>query len=311
MNDSPRVAAASKALILQAASELSYRPNLAARNLASHRTGTIGVLLNDLHNPFVADVFDGLHAAAEDLDQKLLLTTGRNIAAGEREAIESMISHRVDGVILVGPRVSSGEIGRIANVVPTVVVGRTVRSPRVDCVANNDADGAWIAVDHLVSLGHESIVHIDGGDGAGARARRSGFEKAAQMFGVSAEVIRGDYTEEAGRSGARTLLRRRRLPTAVFGANDLVAIGALDAFLDAGHRVPEDVSVIGYDNSALARMSRLSLSSIDQSPGALGRSAVELLLSRGAGRTEQIIELITPALVHRRTTAHPRADPAA
>jgi DNA-binding LacI/PurR family transcriptional regulator len=305
LNDSPRVAAASKELILRAAADIGYRPNLAARNLASHRTGTVGVLLNDLHNPFYADVYDGLAAAADDADFKLLLTTGRNQSTDERAAINSMIEHRVDGVILVGPRVPTAEISAVAKALPTVLIGRTVRDAAVDCVTNHEAEGARIAVEHLVSLGHKTIVHIDGGGGAGAAARRAGFEWAGQSLGVHTEVVSGEYTEAAGVLGARRLLRRRSLPTAVFGANDLVAIGALDAFLDAGLRVPEDVSVLGYDNSAIARMSRVSLSSIDQSTERLGGVAIDLLRTRLAGRTEQGTELVTPTLIQRRTTAPP------
>jgi DNA-binding LacI/PurR family transcriptional regulator len=309
LNDSPRVAPASRELILRAAAEIGYRPNLAARNLASHRTGTVGVLLNDLHNPYFADVFDGLAAAAADANLKLLLTTGRNLVADELKAINSMLEHRVDGVILVGARVATSEISAVAKTLPTVLIGRTVRNQAVDCVTNNEAEGARIAVEHLVSLGHRTIVHIDGGGGAGAAARRAGFQRAGQVLGVHTEVVSGEYTEAAGILGAKKLLRRRSLPTAVFGANDLVAIGALDAFLDAGLRVPEDVSVLGYDNSAIARMSRVSLTSIDQSAERLGGVAIDLLRSRLAGRIEQGMELVTPTLIRRRTTAPPHHRP--
>lgn len=307
LNDSPRVADTSKAAILAAAQALGYRPNLAARNLASHRTSTIGVLLNDLHNPFFAEVFDGIAAAASDVDQKLLLTTGLNVSSGERRAINSMIEHRVDGIILVGTRIASAEIARIAQAVPTVILGRTVRDQRVDCVTNHDAEGARIAVEHLVALGHNDIAHIDGGAGAGAAARRGGFEKACREHGLERfEVVSGDYTEQAGVDGARRLTsKRRRRPSAIFGANDLVAIGALDTLIEAGLRVPEDLSVIGYDNSPIARLSRLSLTSVDQSTQRLGRVAIDLLRSRIDGRREQRIELVTPTLVVRRTTAPP------
>ncbi len=304
LNDSPRVADVSKAAILAAADELGYRPNLAARNLARQKTGTLGVLLNDLHNPFFAEVFDGLAAAASEIDQKLLLTTGRNDSRLERQAIDSMIEHRVDGIILVGTRILSSEIAHIAKSIATVVLGRMVRAIEVDCVTNHDSEGARIAVEHLVTLGHRSIAHIDGGTGAGAAARRAGFERTCRQLDVEQfEVIAGDYTEHAGVNGTKRLLARKQRPTAIFGANDLVAIGVLDTLVEAGLRVPEDVAVIGYDNSPLARLSRLSLSSIDQSTDILGRVAVDLLVSRIEGRTEQRVEQVTPTLIARRTTA--------
>ena len=317
LNDSPRVAPRSKALILEAAASLDYRPNLAARNLASHRTGTIGVMLNDLHNPYYVDVFDGVSAAATESEKSLLLTTGRNQIAGEREAISSMLAHRVDGIILVGPLTASSEISRLAQSVPVVLVGRTVRDPLVDCVANHEAEGAAIAVAHLVSLGHRRIAHIDGGSGAGAGARRTGFERAVKALGVGTdcEVIPGDYTEAAGIRAAMRILKRKNRPTALFCANDLVAIGAMDTFAAADIRTPEDISVIGYDNSMLARLSRISLTSIDQSTQLLGRVAVDLLTHRletsvvvsgdatgSAAARSQRIELVTPTLIARRTT---------
>jgi DNA-binding LacI/PurR family transcriptional regulator len=316
LNDSPRVAAASKALILEAAASLDYRPNLAARNLASHRTGTIGVMLNDLHNPYYVDVFDGVSAAATDAEKSLLLTTGRNQIAGEREAIASMLAHRVDGIVLVGPLIPTAEISRLAESVPVVLVGRTVRDQRVDCVANHEAEGAAIAVGHLVALGHRRIAHVDGGSGAGAAERRTGFERAVKNFGIDAhcEVIPGDYTEAAGTSAATRILKRKARPTALFCANDLVAIGAMDTFAAADVRTPEDISVIGYDNSMLARLSRISLTSIDQSTQLLGRVAVDLLNQRLATASNtgtdvvgksQRVELVTPTLITRRTTAPP------
>jgi DNA-binding LacI/PurR family transcriptional regulator len=316
LNDSPRVAAASKKLILEAAASLDYRPNLAARNLASHRTGTIGVMLNDLHNPYYVDVFDGVSAAATEAEKSLLLTTGRNQISGEREAIASMLAHRVDGIVLVGPLIPTSEISRLADAVPVVLVGRTVRDVRIDCVANHEAEGAAIAVGHLVSLGHRRIAHIDGGNGAGASARRTGFERAVKALGIDAqcEVIPGDYTEAAGTSAATRILKRKTQPTALFCANDLVAIGAMDTFAAADVRTPEDISVIGYDNSMLARLSRIALTSIDQSTQLLGRVAVHLLNQRieiqqnsspsSIGKSQRI-ELVTPTLIARRTTASP------
>jgi DNA-binding LacI/PurR family transcriptional regulator len=316
LNDSPRVAATSKALILEAAASLDYRPNLAARNLASHRTGTIGVMLNDLHNPYYVDVFDGLSAAATEANKSLLLTTGRNQMAGEREAIASMLAHRVDGIVLVGPMIPSAEISRLAESVPVVLVGRTVRDGRVDCVANHEAEGAAIAVGHLVGLGHRRIAHVDGGSGAGASARRTGFERAIKALGISSdsEVIPGDYTEAAGINAATRILKRKTRPTALFCANDLVAIGAMDTFASADARIPEDISVIGYDNSMLARLSRVALTSIDQSTQLLGRVALDLLnrqlesppsSSADPVSRSQRVELVTPTLVERRTTAPP------
>jgi DNA-binding LacI/PurR family transcriptional regulator len=302
LRGSTRVAQSTSTTIWAAANELGYKPNLAARNLASHRTATLGVLLNDLHNPFFAEVFDGLTEAAAATDHQVLLTTSRNRRAGERAAVESMIEHRVDGVVLVGPLLPSAELTVIARQVPMAIVGRVLRSDAVDCVTNDDAAGARLVVDHLAALGHQHAVHIDGGNGAGAGVRRAGFLDAADARGVRAEVITGDFTERAGIAGARTVLKRKRPPTALFCANDLVAVAAMDTLRQAGISIPEDMSIAGYDNTSLARLTQIHLTSVAQPTYDMGRVAVETLTERLAGRTEQRIESVTPSLVVRTST---------
>ena len=303
MNDSPKVSDESRRLVLQAAAELGYRRNDVARRLASRTTGTVGVLLNDLHNPFFAETYDGIHGAAAARDKRPLLTTGSRMVSGEQQAIESMLEQRVDGMVLVSPRLSSAELRAISAIVPVVVIGRVVRGGSVDSVSNDERHGARLAVEHLYCLGHRQIAHLDGGSGAGARARRGGYEHAMRALRLKPDVIAGDFTEQAGVAAAEKLLRRRRLPTAVLGANDLVAVGALDAFETAGRRVPEDVSIVGYDNTFLARMHHVGLTSVDQHTVEIGRIAMDLLLERVDGaRSRPVVRLVTPSLAVRRTS---------
>jgi DNA-binding LacI/PurR family transcriptional regulator len=307
LKDSSRVAAATRARIRSAADDLGYLPNLAARNLASHRTGTIGVLLNDLHNPFFAEVFDGIAAAAEGLDLQWVLTTARDVRSNEQRSIDALLAHRVDGVILVSTRLPATAAAAVAKSGPTVVVGRSMRSVMVDCVLTDDAAGCRLVVDHLVGLGHERIAHIDGGPGAGATARRRGFEGAMKRAGLAdrATIVSGDFTEAAGVQGAQRLFRGRSRPTAVFAANDLVALGVLDHLGSSGVSVPDHVSVMGYDNTAVSRLTTVSLTTVDQSSPLLGSTAVAVLMDRLGGRTQQRIELLEPTLMQRQTTAPP------
>lgn len=307
INGSPKVAGESRATILAAAEKLGYRINLAARNLAARQTSTVGVLLNDLHNPFFAQVFDGLAKAAVAHDQKVLLTTALSRERGaERNAINAMIEHRVDGMVLVGPRLPSSELSSIARTIPVVVTGRVIRNLSLDCVTNDDRLGAHRVVEHLHHLGHRNVAHIDGANGAGASPRRSGFVQAAKSMDMTYLVARGDFTEAGGSGGARFLLDQKLFPTAVFAANDLCAVGAFDVFVDSGLNVPGDISVVGYDNSSLARMAHLSLTTVDQSTEIMGEIALELLMSRIGGRKEPRIELVEPTLQIRKTTSSPR-----
>src|SRR5436190_2273004 len=197
-NDSPKVSEESRSRVLVGASELGYRRNDVARRLASRRTGTVGVLLNDLHNPFFAETYVGIHAAAAEQGKRPLLTTGSRMIVGEQQAVESMLEQRVDGMILVSPRMSSRDLNSVADITPVVVVGRVVRGKSIDSVTNDEHHGAELLVDHLFTLGHRRIVHIDGGSGAGARALRTGFERAMAERGLEPIVIAGGVTVMGG-----------------------------------------------------------------------------------------------------------------
>ncbi|MEP6658553.1 MAG: LacI family DNA-binding transcriptional regulator [Acidimicrobiales bacterium] len=303
MNDSTNVSEERRRRVLEAAAQLGYRRNAVARQLASRRTRTIGVLLNDLHNPFFAEVYDGLQAAAHALGLRPLLTTASRRSEGDIDAIEVMLEHRVDGMVLVSPRLPPAKIVAASDIVPVVVIGSVVKSRQVDSVTNDEHEGTRLVVRHLVDLGHQSITHIHGGAGAGALARWRGYEAAMRGNHLVPDVIPGDFTESAGAEAARLLLKRKNRPTAIFGANDMVAVGALDVLESAGLRVPDDVSLVGYDNNFLARMHHISLTSVDQSIDQMGRAAIELLEERIITRRQTSeLRLVTPTLVARRST---------
>ena len=308
MRDSPSVSRAKREAVLAAAAELDYRPNAVARSLVQRRTRVLGILLSDLHNTFFADVLDGISARAAERGYKAMLNTGNRAPSGEADAIETLLELRADGLILTGPRLEVSRIVEAARAVPVVLVARTVTAGAVDCVSNDDVAGATLAVEHLVKLGHQRIAHIDGGSGAGAEARKQGYARTMRRHGLAgrARVARGDYTEEGGAQGVAALLARGPRPTAIFAANDLSAIGALDALTRRGLRVPDDVSVVGYDNTSVAGLRHIDLTTIDQPREAMGRTAVDLLLERLERRRKVARRVVmAPALVVRGTTAAP------
>ena len=303
MRDSPKVSEKRRTRVLAAAQRLGYRPNAMARGLASRRTRTIGVLLNDLRNPFFAEMMDGIVEAADELDYRLLIGTGRREAAGERRAVDAFFEHRADGLLLVSPRLPLTEILAIGRSAPTVAVARPLRDAHVDSVTNDDAAGAKLAVRHLTDLGHRRIAHVDGGRGAGAAARRRGYVREMERLGLEPHVVPGEFTDAAGVRAAERLLDGDPLPTAVFAANDLVAAGALDRFEDSGLRVPRDISIIGYDNTFLAALHHMSLTTIDQPRPEIGRLALMTLVERIDGlRTDAVHHRVEPSLVVRGTT---------
>src|SRR4051794_38427980 len=241
MRGSEKVSDERRGRVRDAAARLGYRPHAIARHLASQRSNTVGVLLNDLHNPFFAEIAEGIEASASEIGHRLLIITGGRRKQRELAMLEALLEYRTDGLILVSPRLPGPQLGRLIGTLPCVVIGRRVRSAAIDCVMSDEPVGAHLAVEHLVALGHSRIVHVDGGDGAGSAPRRAGYVKAMADNGLTGTVIPGDFDEDAGLRAAERLLRGP-MPTAVIAANDLVALGLIDRLEQDGLRIPEDVS---------------------------------------------------------------------
>ena len=311
MRNERHVSARRREAVRKAATALGYRPNAMARSLKQRHTGILGVMVSDLHNPFFADVVDGIHDQAARSGYRVLIDTANPLTAQQDDAIETLLELRVDGLILAGLLSESRVIVEAGRELPVVLVGRAARAPSLDSVTNDDWAGAVAVVRHCASLGHRRIAHIDGGQVAGADARRRGYEDAMRDLRLRkySTVIPGAYSEEGGHSGALVLLDRRPRPTAIFAANDMAAIGALNAIEERGLSVPDDVSLVGYDNTSLAALRHLSLTTVHQPRLEMGQMAVSMLLDRLDNRKSQPRRaVLSPSLVVRGTTAPPRPE---
>lgn len=305
MRESPRVSDESRRRVTAAALKLGYRPNLMARNLAARKTMTIGVLLNDLHNPWFAEVTDGIHDVVEQRGYQFILASGQRSTELESRALDTFLASRVDGIIVAGCRLPAARLDAVAREVALVSVGRVLPKSPLGSVTTDDEHGARLAVEHLHQLGHRHIAHIDGGKGAGAAPRRRGYMKTMKGFGLAdhAQIVAGDFTEAAGARGAERLLHAATLPTAIFTANDLSGVGALDAIERGGLLVPDAISVVGFDNTALAALNHIGLTTIHQPRREMGAAAATMLIDAINDRGALTDVLMAPSLVVRHTTA--------
>ncbi len=283
LRNSPKVSPASRAAVLRAVGELGYRPNAAARLLAERQSRTVGVLLNDLRQPWFADMLDGLTPALLAGGKHILLGDGRIDRMMDETLTWSFLDLGVDGLILAGSVPVSPAITDVASKIPTVAVGGIDPGlPHVDVLANDNHLGAALAVRHLLGLGHSRIAHISGLPSTAGSRRMQGYEDTMRLAGRGAHVLveTADMTEEGGYRAAVRLLSHPDRPTAIFAANDLSCVGALSAAAALGVRVPEDLSLVGFDNSALARLRALWLTSVDGTAYAMGQQAARMLLAR-------------------------------
>ena len=304
LQDSPHVSPEKRKAVLKAVAELGYRPDPVARSLAERRTRTIGVVIDDLSNPWYVELLDGLRPVLHEHGLRPLLADGRT----EPDAVQALSDLRVDGLVLVGTPSQSAvaQWNALGSPMPTVVAGtREPLLPTVDVVANDDYRGGRLATMHLLELGHRRIAHIIG-EGEVGRLRRAGYDVTVTDAGLSHACVPGDWTEATGRRVGSELLRQSNRPTAIFAANDLSAVGVLAAADELGLRVPDDVSVVGYDNTVFARLLRLSLSSIDSHIAEVGQVAGRTLTARINGdKGTAGTRLLSPELITRSSTGPP------
>lgn len=302
MREAPGASEKSRQRILAVARELGYRPDPRARSLASLKAHVIGVLFGQAGR-FHFELIDGLYTAAEERGWDLILsalTTSRD----EKRATESLQDLRFDALVMLGPPVAEP---LMAGLVPVLVVGWHVDDPAVDIVRTSDDHGLALAVQHLVDLGHQRIAHLQGGRGLVALSRREAYMKAMRQHGLQAEIriVLCDGEDQLdGQLAARGLLKEgKELPTALIAFNDDIAAAAMSVLAQQGIRVPEDISIVGFDDSALASTPGIDLTSIRQVPRELARLAVERIIARTSGADVNNREIVLePELQIRATT---------
>lgn len=288
---------------------LGYRPHAGARGMRG-RSFTIGVVLVQMSAPFQVELATGVGTELEQGPYQDVIIAAGLTRERQRRSIEALVDRQVDGLILIGPALDHTELESIGTRTQMVVIARHGGADHFDTVVDDDHAGAGLVVDHLVSLGHERIMHISHSSGGLQRphvpshiARRDGYEAAMKRYALTPDVIVPGFTEEGGYQAALEALDRRYAPTAIFAGADIAALGVLRAAEERGLRIPDELSVAGYDNILTSQLHRVSLTTVDQSGADTGAIAARLLLDRINGRTEAVHHVIVPRLIERGTTA--------
>jgi LacI family transcriptional regulator len=278
------VKAAVREKIVQIAAEMGYKPNLSARSLRTERTNTIGILVDDLLSPFTPSVVRGIQDCLKQHDFLSLIVNSDWDPEQERSAIDTLVNRPVDGIIFVEfSHLTPHEALERANK-PGMFVHRLFGIQIKNSVVPDDRYGAGLAIDHLVSLGHRKIAYINGPESwHSSRERLAGYREslAKQAIPMNENWIQpGDWEVAGGYQAAQNLLRLAERPTAIFAANDLMALGAIYAIQDAGLSVPKDMAIVGYDNRDFSGIVRPRITTVVMPVYEMGKIATEILLKQ-------------------------------
>ncbi|SEE66830.1 LacI family DNA-binding transcriptional regulator [Jiangella alba] len=305
------MAASTRERIRAAIQELDFQPSPLARGLSRSATSTIGLVVADIRSQFYPDLVASIQTAAEAAGYTLVLGSSGDDPGRELDIIRSMAHRRVDGVVLVAVRSESDHIEYLRRRgIQIVLASRDLPDLVADTVVVDSLAGGRAATRHLRSLGHTRLAHVAGEATVKPFADRArGFAlETADLPGLPVEVATS--TIEGGRAAARSLLDVASPPTGIFFASDTMALGGLMACADLGLRVPDDVSVAGFDNVTVGQLPGIGLTTIDSDAARVGERATELLLERilaPAGATTDPVLITRPAeLVVRTSTAPPR-----
>ncbi len=282
LNDSGPVRNDTRQRVHDAAENLRFTPHAGARSLITSRTNTLGVLLPDLYGEFFSEIIRGIDRSAQRAGYQLLLSSARNARDEMHGAFRAMYG-RVDGLILMAPDVELAEMfAQRRDGTSIVFINSPVTSDDACVITIDNHGGAYQMVKHLVGKGHERIAILRGAEGNhDALERLRGYRDALHECGVPRDPrfeLNGDFTESAGYRSARLALKLEPRPTAIFAANDAMAIGAISALREENVRVPDDIAVAGFDDIPIARYVSPPLSSVHVPIAQLGEQAMALLL---------------------------------
>lgn len=305
LNGTAAVSQAKKDAVQAAIQDLGFRPNPVARGLAGGRTLSVGVVTQIISSPFYGEALLGIERELERAGYVPLFVSGNWHEDDERKAIETLLSRRVDGVIVLAGRISNAELTKVSDTLPVVVVGRQLSGRQLFSFGFDNREGARLATQHLIDQGHRRIAFIAGDlMHDDAVERQAGYFDALSSAGITVDpnlIVQSDYTEAGGLLSVTRLLERDAHFTALFASNDQMAIGACLGLHRRNLRVPDDVSLVGFDDLIMARYAMPPLTTVRQSVYEIGVEAATAMLEMLRGGKPRA-QLPKPELVLREST---------
>jgi LacI family transcriptional regulator len=312
INNPDTVKEKTRELVESAMATLGYRHNALAASLASNITNTIGYVVPELHGFFFGPMMGGSEHVLREANKHMFIVAGHSNEEQEKLEIEALLSRRCDALILHVEAVSDQYLINLAHQdVPLVIVNRYIDEIGENCISLDNIKGGYLATRHLLDIGHTEIAYLSGAlFKADGKNRLEGHKKALAEAGISFDetlTYEGDFQGKSGENGIRTLLKADKQFTAVACANDEMASGAINALRQAGRRVPEDVSVIGFDNIEFAGYLSPGLTTIDYPAREIGAMAARWILNRAYGdHSMELTHFLQPRLILRGTTSTPQ-----
>jgi LacI family transcriptional regulator len=313
LNDKSRIKNETKEKILSIARELNYRPDFIARSLVMKRTKTLGLVITTISNPFYIELAQGIEATARGLGYNIILCSTHGDLSVEKQYVDMLRSKGVDGIIFTSAHLGDPNIVVLAEEsFPMVLVNRRTYHPlvkeKVDYIGVNNILGGFLAVEHLIRLGHRQIGIIGGSaESSVAFERLEGAKKALRSYNLEQRTDcfwEGDFLKESGYRGGRRFLEMAEPPTAIFATNDYMALGTYQAIAEEGLRIPEDVALVGFNDIEFTAMKGIDLTTIGQKKFEMGALAVKTLVEKiesGESKPSAKEVLLKPELIIRKT----------
>ena len=305
INNNSLVSEKTKLKVLEAMKKLNYRPNTVAQSLASNRSNSVGLLVSELHGSFYGSMMSDIELALREFGKHAIITAGHSDEKSEKEGVEFLISRSCDALILHVEALSDEYLIELkTRNIPFVTVNRYIPEIAANCICLDNEVGGYIATKFLLQQGHRDIAYISGPMWKDdAKSRYEGHLRALQEFNVKLNkrlIYEGNFQEEGGQKGVQVLLETGIPFTAIECANDEMAAGAMSALREKGRNIPDDVSIIGFDNLVFSRYTYPKLSTINYPISAIGKTAASWVLNNlYIDREEDIQHLFTPELVVR------------